>query len=296
MEYKFIDNQVICTCKSGYAFVIDASSYDLIKKYNWFFHKGRIEGNAGGKGERVMLTRILMNVQDKQVFVRQKVKGNDFRKDNLYLDNSYIDHGDYYEVVTQRGSFLIDKSSKPLIEAWHWRINTQDYAEAIIDGKRILLHRFLLGLNRFKSFDEVVDHINRDRKDNRLKNLRVVTQKENTRNGSGQAGRTSGVPGIYYDTHLQRWRGQRRCGDVVYTIGLHKTKESAINELARCDACILSGEPYISPKNIPPAQSGEKYIYKYRSGYTVCINGKYLGCRKSIEECIKLRDSYINSL
>lgn len=52
------------------------------------------------------------------------------------------------------------------------------YAHVMIDKKKIRLHRYLMncpdGL--------VVDHINGDTKDNRISNLRVVTQKENLKN------------------------------------------------------------------------------------------------------------------
>lgn len=52
------------------------------------------------------------------------------------------------------------------------------YAYVMIKGKRIRLHRYIMncpdGL--------VVDHINGDTKDNRISNLRVVTQKENLKN------------------------------------------------------------------------------------------------------------------
>lgn len=59
---------------------------------------------------------------------------------------------------------------------WYYR-NT--YAVAVIDGKTIRMHRYVL------NEDDpiiVVDHINRDRLDNRSSNLRRMTPQENANN------------------------------------------------------------------------------------------------------------------
>lgn len=52
------------------------------------------------------------------------------------------------------------------------------YAYVMIKGKRIRLHRYITNCPK----GLVVDHINGDTKDNRLNNLRIVTQTENLKN------------------------------------------------------------------------------------------------------------------
>jgi hypothetical protein len=294
MEYTFCDETVVCKCKSGEVFLIDAGDLETIRPYNWFFHNGVVEGNLGGKGKRVTLARTILGVTEKRVFVRQKIKNNDYRKQNLYKDNEYIDKGDYYEVVSQRGTFLIDKEDKTKIQQWHWRINTQNYAEAIINGERILLHRMLKGLPGFEAYEEVIDHINRNRLDNRKSNLRIVTQRENTRNGSGCPGRTSGIPGIYYCRSQNRWRGIIRVGDSKYDIGLHKTKEEALDEALRCIETVDRGLAYTHTSHVRPSSTGEKYIYRASSGYAVRVRDKYIGFSRDLQECVRMRDDYLS--
>lgn len=51
-----------------------------------------------------------------------------------------------------------------------------------INGKKIFLHRFLLGLYGPGTPNEEVDHINGDKLDNRLANLRICSHQQNLMN------------------------------------------------------------------------------------------------------------------
>lgn len=50
-----------------------------------------------------------------------------------------------------------------------------------------------------------IDHINGDRQDNRIENLREVTRSENLRNARRRCTNVSGVTGVSWDTKLSRW-------------------------------------------------------------------------------------------
>lgn len=55
-----------------------------------------------------------------------------------------------------------------------------------------------------------VDHINGNRSDNRLENLRVVTQKDNCRNCVKSKNNTSGVNGVYFRKDTGKWNASIR--------------------------------------------------------------------------------------
>jgi hypothetical protein len=63
-----------------------------------------------------------------------------------------------------------------------------------LDGRRS--HKYFHQILINYTSDLVCDHVNRNPFDNRLENLRIVTQQENTRNQSMRCSNTSGMNGI----------------------------------------------------------------------------------------------------
>lgn len=53
---------------------------------------------------------------------------------------------------------------------------------------------------------DCIDHVNRNRADNRLVNLRLATYSENAENGSVRVTNSSGVPGVSWKKHQNKWR------------------------------------------------------------------------------------------
>lgn len=71
---------------------------------------------------------------------------------------------------------------------------------------------------------DCVDHINGDCSDNRLENLRNVSQAENNKNIARRSDNTSGVGGVSYRADRRAWRAYLK----GKTIGSFKTKQEAI--------------------------------------------------------------------
>jgi hypothetical protein len=53
--------------------------------------------------------------------------------------------------------------------------------------------------------DECIDHINGVKCDNRLSNLRIVSEKENSKNRAKRSDNKSGVTGVYYLIEKNSW-------------------------------------------------------------------------------------------
>lgn len=92
-------------------------------------------------------------------------------------------------------TFLLDAEDVERCLKHSWCFDPRGYLAATISGRQhAILHRFVLGL---KDGDgNTVDHINGNRADNRKKNLRLCSQKENSRNMKVQKNNTSGYTGV----------------------------------------------------------------------------------------------------
>ena len=75
---------------------------------------------------------------------------------------------------------LLDSDDVDLASRYQWSVGIHGYATHGAGRDQILMHRLLLGAND----SEVVDHINRNRLDNRRKNLRICSQMLNVMNKS----------------------------------------------------------------------------------------------------------------
>lgn len=84
------------------------------------------------------------------------------------------------------------------------------YGRIVIKGKSYKSHRLAWAYSYNEFPDGAIDHINANASDNRISNLRIATQLENTRNRRIPKNNTSGVKGVYWDLEKRKWRAQFR--------------------------------------------------------------------------------------
>lgn len=119
---------------------------------------------------------------------------------------------------------LVDSEDLPKVQAKNWWF-MDGYAFGKENGKHIALHNFLMRPPEGKQ----VDHINRDRLDNRRSNLRLCTKAENLRNKCTYKNNLSGFKGVrfYRWNKQEKWVARIRMDGKLIHIGTFKTAELA---------------------------------------------------------------------
>jgi len=107
------------------------------------------------------------------------------------------------------------------------RVNWKGYRMIGIDGALIMEHR-LAWLYVYGEWpDRQIDHINRDKSDNRIANLRLATNSQNHINKGLQKNNTSGFKGVIWEPSLGKWRARIKINGKNKYLGVHRTREAA---------------------------------------------------------------------
>ena len=105
-----------------------------------------------------------------------------------------------------RGKFaIVDAADYESLSQHKWLANGDEkrgfYAARRVGNKLVLMHRVIMNPPE----GTVVDHINRNSLNNRRRNLRICTQKENSRNGRPSRRSTSRFKGVYFHKQTRKW-------------------------------------------------------------------------------------------
>lgn len=137
--------------------------------------------------------------------------------------------------LTKNQFAKVDDQDYNFLNQWKWQYNG-GYAIHASRTNRLAMHKLLLNVPEGK----FVDHINGDKLDNRKGNLRVATRSQNQWNRGISKNNTSGVTGVYWAKHMQKWNAQITINGTNYNLGCFIKIEDAV--FARNEAIKYRGE------------------------------------------------------
>ena len=144
------------------------------------------------------------------------------KDDEKGYKNVIVYRDDCIEIHFKDGRIgYFDLEDKELVEKTYWGLDVLGYAHGKINGRLARFHRHLFGFPK-----ETIDHINRDKLDNRKCNIRLCTPKENSRNLSIAKNNTSGVTGVKKTKH-GKWNASIMVDRKGIHLGNFKTLEEA---------------------------------------------------------------------
>lgn len=139
--------------------------------------------------------------------------------------------------LTKGKYVIVDEHDFEWLNQWRWYYASSGYAMRkpwIKEGKGkseiIVMHRLIMGAKK----GQEVDHINRDRLDNRRSNLRIVTSQQQRFNMSRAKNNTSGHKGISWSKERNKWVAQIQINKKNIPLGRYENLKDAL--LAREEA------------------------------------------------------------
>lgn len=121
---------------------------------------------------------------------------------------------------------LVDDSDFEYLNQYMWHLNDNGYASRSLKTPSRYMHAIVFGKKTLPH----IDHINRDKLDNRKSNLRECSVTDNMANQSMRSDNKSGHKGITWDSKKNNWFAcTRRNGKTIY-VGRFKNINDAIRE------------------------------------------------------------------
>jgi hypothetical protein len=119
--------------------------------------------------------------------------------------------------------------------------NGTGYYYIVADGHRVRAHRLAWLLFYGQSPKALIDHIDGDKTNNRIANLREATKSQNGFNRGPERGNKSGFKGVYWSSQKRKWHAEMRVRGKRKHIGFYDTPQSAGNAYAAA-ALVEHGE------------------------------------------------------
>lgn len=145
---------------------------------------------------------------------------------------------DFVEYFPETGVF-IRKPRSDRRRSWNTRYagkpaftskGTNGYLSGEIDGRGVYAHRVAWEIANGpipKGMD--IDHINGDKADNRLENLRLASRSQNARNRKANRSSTSKYLGVSWSDRYRKWVAQITCGGKNIYLGRYLHEIDAAN-------------------------------------------------------------------
>ncbi|MCC2485004.1 HNH endonuclease [Bacillus pacificus] len=146
--------------------------------------------------------------------------------EEITIKNNYFIRGDYkvIEIVSKGKTYEMLCDLDFDCEVAVFLSSTGGYATTRLNGKNVLIHRLIMEAKE----GELIDHINRNKLDNRKENLRIVTPQQNVTNQT--------FKGVTFNKFKEKYQARLQVNKKRKSLGYYDTQEEAIKAYQRAHA------------------------------------------------------------
>lgn len=132
-----------------------------------------------------------------------------------------------YDPISGQLIWKVATSSRNPVGSVSGTLTVRGYRFISIDWNRYLAHRIVWLWNNGTMPSGDIDHINGDKSDNRLENLRVANRSQNMSNTGLRRDNSSGYKGVTWHAQSRKWRALIHVNKKQTHLGLFDTPEKA---------------------------------------------------------------------
>lgn len=121
--------------------------------------------------------------------------------------------------------FFTDYDIASMVVSHRWGKLADGYSGTMVNGKITAAHRIIINAPQGK----LVDHINGNKKDNRVSNLRLCNKSENAYNSKVRTNNKSGRTGVYFRKDTGKWSAGIKHNNKKICLGCYDTFEEAVS-------------------------------------------------------------------
>jgi hypothetical protein len=145
-----------------------------------------------------------------------------------------------FNTEEQKASLAIDPKYAYLLNAYRWRVTKLGYLAAVRfdNGKRedFYLHREIAKLEGLLRDKALIDHVDGNKLNNRLSNLRVCDRRKNRCNSKLNSDNTSGYKGVGWLPDRGKWQARIKHQGKTINLGYFTRIEDAIQARQSAEA------------------------------------------------------------
>jgi hypothetical protein len=156
---------------------------------------------------------------------------------NIAELRAYLSYCPETGIIRWKLSDKVPDACRMRLETWNRRFagqpafnkpNSKGYKCGWLWTTSMLAHRVAWALHYGEWPSDQIDHVNGDKTDNRLENLRIVTAQGNAKNRSLRSDNTSGHVGVYWVRETKKWSAQIKVDGKQKTIATFESLEDAV--------------------------------------------------------------------